>query len=127
MNVLRHAHEVSAYMDSLPDPAIAALIKSRLAELINDDIPNMEELLCFVIPQIADGLSALEEALSAPVMSPEGHPLWEVIEDHGSLFEMVFVLSSSGYGALVLAEKCQCHPDLLALCQQHAVPSQEST
>ena len=49
-----------------------------------------------------------------------GSPLWEVIEEHANCYELVFVLSSSGYGTLVFAPKAECAPDILALCQEHA-------
>jgi len=124
MHLLRHAHEVSAFMDTHPTPALADLIQRRLVELVTDDI-NMEDLLFFVIPESTDDLAAIDTALSSSTRAPDGQGLWEVIEDHGSCFELVFVLSSTGFGALVFADKCQCHPEVLALCQAHAIPAQE--
>jgi len=121
MHVLRHAPEVSAFMETYPDLGVVAVIRQRHAELMADDESNMEELVFFVIPEADDTLAQLEAVLGSSLRTAEGHPLWEVIETHGTSYEMVFVLSSSGYGALVLVSKQDSHPDLLALCQTHAV------
>jgi hypothetical protein len=56
-------------------------------------------------------------------MTDLGSPLWEVIEEHSTCYELVFVLSSSGYGTLVFAPKAECSPDMLALCREHAYRS----
>jgi hypothetical protein len=56
-------------------------------------------------------------------MTDQGSPLWEVVEEHSTCYELVFVLSSSGQGVLVFAPKNGCAPDILALCQAYAVRS----
>ena len=60
------------------------------------------------------------------VMTDLGSPLWEVIEEHTTCYELVFVLTSSGYGTLVFAPKAEAAPDILALCHQHAYRSPPS-
>lgn len=125
MQVLRHAHEVSAFIQSQPDSEISALIHRRLAELLSEG-DTMEEVVCFVIPNACDTLADLESAISSGICTPEGHPLWEVIEAHATCYEMVFVLTSSGFGALVLVRHVDAHPELLGLCRSHAPREQEA-
>lgn len=125
MHVLRHTHEVSAFIQTHPDPTITTLIQQRLAELLADDDTTMEELVFFVVLEPQDTPAQLATLLNHSQQASPLLPPWEVIEEHPACFEMVFVLSSSGYGALVFAPKHDTHPDLLALCQIHAIPAQE--
>lgn len=122
MQILRHPSEELAFVERNPDPCIAALIQQRMQELVDEDT-TMEELVVFVILESDDGIEQLQAQLNMHVMTPAGYPLWEVIEEHATCYEMVFVLSSSGYGALVFAPKVGSAPDILALCREHAYRS----
>ena len=119
MHVLRHPAEVLAFVETNPDPCVTALIQQRMEELIDEDT-NMEELVEFVILEASDGIEQLQAQMDMRVMTDLGSPLWEVIEEHATCFELVFVLSSSGYGTLVFAPKAEAAPDILALCHEHA-------
>ena len=122
MHVLRHPGEVLAFVENYPDPCVAALIHQRMEELTDEDA-NMEDLVVFVILEAGDGIEQLQDQLDMCVMTDLGSPLWEVIEEHATCYELVFVLSSSGYGTLVFAPKAECAPDILALCREHAYRS----
>jgi hypothetical protein len=122
MHTLRQPDEVLAFVQNYSDPCITALIQQRMEELTDDDT-NMEELVVFVILESGDGKEQLQTQMDLQVMTDQGGPLWEVIEEHATCYELVFVLSSSGYGALVFAPKVKASPDILALCRQHAVRS----
>jgi hypothetical protein len=119
MHVLRHPGEVLAFVESYSDPCVSALIQQRMEELTDEDT-SMEELVVFVILEIDDGIEQLQDQLNMRVTTDLGSPLWEVIEEHANCYELVFVLSSSGYGTLVFAPKAECAPEILALCQEHA-------
>ena len=122
MHILRHPTEVLAFLEDYPDPCINALILERMTELINDDT-SMEELVVFVILEAGEGIGQLQNQMGFQVLTDQGCPLWEVIEQHATCYELVFVLSSSGHGVLVFAPKAGCAPDILALCQAYAVRS----
>lgn len=122
MQILRHPTEVLAFAESHSDPCITALIQQRMQELVDEDT-TMEELMVFVILESGDGIEHLQTQLNMHVMTPAGYPLWEVIEEHATSYELVFVLSSSGYGALVFVPKQGPAADILALCQAHAYRS----
>lgn len=122
MHVLRHTDEVLAFVENYPDPCVTALIQQRMEELIDDDT-SMDELVVFVILESGDGIEQLQDQLDMRVMTDLGSPLWEVIEEHATCYELVFVLSSSGFGTLVFAPKAEAAPDILALCQEHAYRS----
>lgn len=122
MHILRHPGEVLAFVENYPDPCISVLIQQRMEELVDEDT-SMEELVVFVILESGDGIEQLQTKMDMRVMTDLGSPLWEVIEEHTTCYELVFVLSSSGYGALVFAPKVESAPDILALCQKHAYRS----
>lgn len=122
MHVLRNPGEVLAFVESNPDPCVTALIQQRMEELTDEDT-SMEDLVVFVILESGDGIEQLQDQLNMRVMTDLGSPLWEVIEEHRTCYELVFVLSSSGYGTLVFTPKAEATPDVLALCQEHAYRS----
>lgn len=122
MHVLRHPDEVLAFVETYPDPCITALIQQRMEELIDEEI-SMEELVVFVILESGDGIEQLQAQMDMRVMADLGCPLWEVIEEHSTSYELVFVLSSSGFGTLIFAPKAECAPDILALCREHVYRS----
>lgn len=122
MHVLHHPGEVLAFVEGYSYPCITALIQQRMVELIDEET-SMEDLVVFVILEAGDGIEQLQTQMDMRVMTDLGSPLWEVIEEHATCYELVFVLSSSGFGTLVFAPKAEAAPDILALCQEHAYRS----
>jgi hypothetical protein len=125
MPILRHAHEVSAFIQTYPDQSVTSLIQRRLSDLLADDDLTMEELVFFVVPEPGESVQQLEEALGTQVLTVDGSPLWEFIEEHPTCYEFVIVMSDAGEGVEVLVPKTGSDGDLLSLCQQHAVPVKE--
>ena len=119
MQILRHANEVSAFIQLKPESEISILIQRRLDELLSEGDTTMEELVFFVIPESRDTVTDLETTLGSPIQTTDGHVLWEVIEAYNTCYELVFVLSSSGYGALVFVPYMDAHPELLAMCRSN--------
>jgi len=122
MQILSTSHAVQQLVTSDGESEIDQLIAKRKEELVDADT-SMEELVVFVILESGDGIEQLQDQLNMRVMTDLGNPLWEVIEEHATCYELVFVLSSSGYGALVFAPKEGCAPDVLALCRGYAYRS----
>jgi hypothetical protein len=130
MHVLRHAHEVSAFIQTYPDPAITSLIQQRLSDLLQDDDSPMEQLtmeglVFFVVPEPGETIQQLVEALGTDLQTVDGSPLWEFLEEHPTCYEFVIVLDDSGFGAEVFIPKAGIDADLLALCQLHVAPVKE--
>ena len=125
MHILRHAPEVSAFIQTYPDQAISALVQRRLSELLADDDSPMEQLVFFVVPDSGETIQQLVEAIGTDLLTVDGCPLWEFIEEYSTCYEFVIVLDDSGFGAEVFLPKTGMNADLLALCQLHATPAQE--
>ena len=57
---------------------------------------------------------------------PEFSPAAEVIEEHRSCYELVFIFTDDGYGIEIFVPKVHgVDPELLAMCAQFAVPASE--
>lgn len=124
MQILRTAEAVKEFVSTRGAEPLKRLVAQRMAELTDHEY-RMEELVFFVILDASDSLDDLKFALLGNRKIDQEMPLWEVIEDQATSFELVFVLESSGYGALVFAPKSEIHPEMLSLCQAHAIPKQE--
>lgn len=54
-------------------------------------------------------------------------PSFDLLEEHPSCYEIMFVISDDGFGIEVFVPKEKgIDPDLLAMCSMHAVPSKGS-
>ena len=126
MHILRHAHEVSAFLSTHPDPAVTALVQQRLKELLADDGLPMEQLVFFVIQEPGDTLQQLMDAIGTDLLTTDGCPLWEFVEEHPTCYEFVIVVRDDGFGAIGLISKMEgIDPELLALCSQYAIPANQ--
>src|SRR5574343_544154 len=122
MQILRTAEAVQHFVEMKRGAEVGRLVVERMEELMDEDI-SMEDLVVFVILESGDGIEQLQDQLNLRVTTDLGSHLWEVIEEHSTCYELVFVLSSSGYGTFVFSPKAEAAPDILTLCQEHAYQS----
>jgi hypothetical protein len=134
MQVLRNPAAAAAIADS----EIRILVERRFAMLSEDEPYDPQVHGYFLVVQEGDGLDAIDQQLGFPILSnrfdgsrfgePGFTPSHEILEEHASCYEMVFVLSDDGFGVEVfIPKKVLAAPDLLALCRQYALPSREPT
>lgn len=116
----------------ISDPELRGLLETRLEALgeVLDDF-HLEDLVRFVIVQPGDTLQAIDQELGFPILTNrfDGTPFgaagfirsWDVLEERGNWFDLVFVLSDDGYGVEVLVPKAQgTPPELLEMCVSYA-------
>ena len=112
----------------LTDPAVRDLIRRR-----RDEYGSDADLATFVVVEPGDPLDALDARLGFPVLSnrfdgtrhgePGFAPSFELAEDHGDFYEIVFVLADYGDGVLVFIPKHGgVDAQLLSLCAEYATP-----
>lgn len=133
MRLIRGASEAT----SLPEE-IRFLVQQRIEMLSEEDTYDPDVHGYFIVVEPHDTVAGLDEQLGFHVLcnrfdgarfgDPAFRPSFEFIEEHATCFEMVFVLSDDGFGVeIFLPKACSLDPDLLAMCRQYAIPSQEPT
>lgn len=131
MRVIRAAEDVL----ELTEGEVCFLVQQRITMLSEDEPYDPAIHGYFIVIEPHDATDAVDQRLGFSVLSnrwdgthfgdPTFTPSFELIEEHTSFFEMVFVLSDSGYGVIVFVPKEHVDPDLLAMCRAHAIRSQE--
>ena len=106
-------------------PDIHKLVTLRLAQL--DSILTAP----MIIMEPGDCLSDIEEEIGFPILTnlfdgvrysdPDFVPCFEVLEDHGGCYEMVFILSDADDAIEIFIPKHGVDNELLAMCSQYAV------
>jgi hypothetical protein len=112
-------------------PVLRHLIVDRMAQLDDDVTGELGDLVHIVVVEPGDTLSVIEEALGFHILDnlvdgvrfgyPGFMPSWEWIADHGSWFELVYVLSDDGFGVVVyVKDDPGIEFDVHAMCQHYA-------
>jgi hypothetical protein len=116
----------SALFDSITDPDILKLVKLRHDQL------GDEMFGAVIIIEAGDSLSDIEKEIGFPILTnlfddvrfpdPDFVQCFEVLEDHGNFYEMLFLFSDGDDGTVeIFIPKTGVDNDLLAMCSQFAV------
>ena len=118
----------------ISDTAIRDLVRQRINDLGGEAFDSAE-LGYFLVVEIGDTLQALEAQLGFSILAnritgsrwdqPGFTPSFEFVEEiAGCCYDMVIVLSDSGYGVeLLIPNKLGGDVDLLAMCARYATPA----
>ena len=111
--------------DSITAPDILRLVKLRHSQL------GYEMFGSVIIIEAGDSLSDIEEEIGFSILTnlfddvrypdPDFVPCFEVLEDHGTFYEMVFILSEGDDAIEIFIPKTGVDQLLLAMCSQFAV------
>ena len=111
--------------ESITDLDILKLVKMRHDQL------GDEMFGAVIIIEAGDSLSDIEQEIGFSILTnlfddirypdPDFVPCFEVLEDHGSCYEMVFILSDADDAIEIFIPKHGVDNELLAMCDQYAV------
>jgi len=115
-----------------PDPELRRLLAERMHQLRSNYDGELEEIVHFLIVEPGDtpreveaelGFSPLRNVVDGACFGdPEFTPSWEWIQCHGRWFELVYILSDDGFGAIIwIANGPGTEFDLHSLCLEYAV------
>lgn len=118
-------------------PEISSLATRRFEMLAEEEPYDPAAMGYFIVVERGDTATALSQQLGFDVLTnrysgirydqPDFTPSFEVVEEHRTCYEIVFVLSDDGFGVELFVPKEEgIDPDLLAMCSLHSVLSQES-
>lgn len=145
MQVIRDPAETA----NIADPELRHLIQKTIAALSPDGPYNADELGYFLIVEPGDTLATINAKIGFDILAnrwtgkrfdqPGYTPSFELVEEHAGYYEMVFVISDSGYGVEVFVPKPASttgtqgseadtqgnavDADLLAMCAKYATPA----
>ncbi len=112
-------------IDSITDPDIFKLVKLRHSQLGDEMFDSV------IIVEAGDSLSDIEEEIGFSILTnlfddvsfpdPDFVPCFEALEDHGTFYEMVFILSDGDDAIEIFIPKDGVDPLLLSMCSQFAV------
>ena len=111
--------------DSITDPDILKLVKLRHDQLGDEMFGSV------IIIEAGDSISDIEEEIGFSILTdlfddvrfpdPDFVPCFEVLEDHGDCFEMVFIFGDGDDAIEIFIPKTGVDPLLLSMCSQFAV------
>ena len=111
--------------DSITDLDILKLIKLRHDQLGDEMFGSV------IIVEAEDGVSDIEKEIGFSILTnlfddvrypdPDYVPCFEVLEDHGGCYEMLFILSDGDEAIVIFIPKVGVDPLLLSMCSQFAV------
>ena len=111
--------------ESITDPDILKLVKLRHSQL------GDEMFVSVIIIETGDTVEDIENEIGFFVMTnlfddvrypdPDFVPCFEVLEDHGGCYEMVFIFGDGDDAIEIFIPKDGVDPLLLSMCSQFAV------
>jgi hypothetical protein len=112
-------------LNSITDPDILKLVKMRHSQLGDEMFDSV-----FII-EVGDSLSDIEQEIGFSILTnlfdnvrfpdPDFVPCFEVLEDHGGCYEMVFIFGDGDDAIEIFIPKQGVDNELLAMCSQYAV------
>jgi hypothetical protein len=127
-----------ALVNRISDSDIRSLAQQRFSEICASEPYDYDTHGYMIVVDPGDSVEVLEQEIGWPIFrnflddtrfgEPDFSPPFEVLEEHASCYEMVFILSDGDSGIAILIPK---HPgidaDLLAMCAEYAVPATAAT
>ena len=111
--------------DSITAPDILRLVKLRHSQLGDEMFDSV------IIIEAGDSISCIEEEIGFSILTnlfddvrypdPDYVPCFEVLEDHGGCYEMLFILGDGDEAVEIFIPKTGVDQLLLAMCSQFAV------
>lgn len=99
----------AALTDPALDADLRALIGLRVWQVDTDRRRPLKDILQIVVVQPGDVAEVIHDAVGFPICWDQAEqPGWEWFNDHGSVFELAYILTDD-FGMLVLV---QDHPDI---------------
>ena len=122
----------------IEDDDLRLLVEQRFIDMGGDDEYDPDLNGYMIVFEAGDTVPALEAASGCPILrnlggnglfgEPGFSPCFEVLEEHASFYEMVFVPGDGDFGICIFIPKVAgIDAELLAMCAMYSVPAPELT
>jgi len=122
-----------SHVQSVQDEAIQQLLEQRFDEITQGEPYDAEVHGFFVLVESGDTVAAIEHGCGFPILKSLYNstcygdsgfsPCFEVLEEHTTCFELVFVPGDGDFGVVIIVPKASgIDADLLRFCQEYATP-----
>lgn len=132
MQIIRESEAAA----NIADPELRHLIQKTIRDLSPDGPYDPAVLGYFLIVEPGDTLATINAKIGFDILAnrwtgkrfdqPGYTQSFEILDEHAGYYEMVFVISDSGWGAEVFVPKpagTAVNADLLAMCARYATPA----
>ena len=121
-------------IDSISNPELSEWACRRMEEICDGEDFDPDIHGFFVVVEAGDSAAEVESESGCPILhSPFNsarygddafRPCFEVLEEHDSFYELVFVPGDGDFGVVIFIPKEDgVDSELLALCAEYAVPA----
>ncbi|MBX9917947.1 MAG: hypothetical protein K2Y07_12045 [Nitrosomonas sp.] len=118
----------------ITDPSIQALASHRFSQILSGEPYDYDHHGYMIVVEPGDSIESLESETCCSILhngfddtnfgDSDFTPCFEVLEDHGNCYEMLFILNDEGFAIDIFIPKHPgIDPQLLALCTEYAVPA----
>ena len=118
----------------IADPSIRNLVSQRFSQILSGTPYDYDQHGYMIIVESGDSIESLESETCCSIIhnafdgthfgDSDFTPCFEVLEDHGNCYEMLFILNDEGFAIDIFIPKHSgINAELLALCAEYAVPA----
>ena len=136
MRALSDTPSINTEIKENPDPAIANLLTRHLAFGAEFNPDDPADLLTVFVVEPGDTLQTIDAAMDGCFLTnhwsrrqlgdPAFVPCFETLEEHATVYEMLFIQSDEGHALVIFVPKAAgIDSELLAMCAQYATPAEE--
>ena len=126
------------FTERIPDPELRRLVHLRFTQICDGEPYEYDRHGYMIVVEPGDTVESLEAETKCCILRdlwedvPFGHPDFEpsceILEEHPGCFELVFILSDSGFGVAIFAPKgVGVAAELMDMCRQFATPAHDPT
>jgi hypothetical protein len=130
MQVMTDAATVAEAARSHPNPELRRLIAERIEQFSQYQC-DIADLVVMIHVQPGDRIADIDSRLGFSVLTNRFNgvrfgdsaftPSWDVLEEHRTCYELIFVISDDGFGfELFIAKEPGVDAELLAMCAAFA-------
>lgn len=134
MQVLRDTPSLTHAARSHPDPQLRHLIAERIEEFSEYQC-DLADLIVLIHVEAGDAIGDVDSQLGFPVLTnrftgirfgdPAFTPSWDVLQEHETFYELIFVINDDGFGfELFISKAPGVDAELLAMCAEYAKGAQ---